>query len=675
MEITTNLVKKDGKSIYSIKSSNGYFIEYELRPGQLEVIEIINKNFMDNIMFVAPTAYGKTIGATHYIIEMYNNGFKSLYSAPLKSGTAEMSSLFNKLGFKVLEDTGDYRKSPKKDYNKADIVIATTERLDSVIRNPGNHSYFDVFGLLVVDEIHNIQSKNRGVNLESMIIKIKQHTGLAIMAMSATVDNYNDVASFLNAKTIFVPSKDRPIIQKIKILYYFSKYQRASITERNNILLPILHSLIKRKKQALIFCSSRDRCESLAKYFSGYSTRDPILMARKSNYTWHHSDLEVYQKKEIEKMFLTDQVRFIFCTPTLAMSVNLPAFSVIIYDTCRWNGLISDWELIESLEIEQMVGRAGRPQFGEKECEVYIFSRIEDKPYVFEENIIISKLNKNLKAVLNEWINSDITNAEELKTCLLEESLVCQQVDKVVLKKEGGNALKYLLKNGFISRPELDTFMTTFLGRITALFYIQPETALHFKQVEQVYESSITDLELTAMLLNNDEFLQMIQVKKKDMEVILLCSKEFNEIGIPSDFYDERILKAMPMLFTNYFNKKYSVRIIVYRPDLGKLNGIMQRLFSSAEIIISNIEIKKRIGQLKIMIKSRTLNREVAILKSVRGIGDIRLKRLFDAGIIKTDHFFRRSDSDLMRIMKITKLTLNSIREELKKVIKENERM
>lgn len=674
MKIQALLNKSNGKANYTIKTDKGFNLNYELRKGQAEAIEAIDSNFMENIVFVAPTAYGKTIVAVHYIIGMYNAGLKTLYTAPLKALTAEMVSMLNDMGFIVLEDTGDYRKDPKKDYKKADIVITTNERLDSVMRNPKNHWVFNDFGLLIVDEIHNVHTRNRGTNLESLLVKIKHHTGLAIMAMSATVDNYDLIADFLNAKYIYVPPEERPVKQNIKVKYYYSEYQTASIQERNNMIRPLLHDLIRKDKQALVFCSSRNRCESLARDFSDLRLKDPVLMAKKSNYTWHHADLEIYQKKEIERMFRNNEVRFIFCTPTLAMGVNLPAYCVIIYDTCRWNGLISDWELIETIEVEQMIGRAGRPQFGEKECQVLILSRIADDPYTFEESIVESKLALELRAVLNEWITSDITDIEELKNCLLNKSLISLQMDKEELKNSGGKALGFLLENGFINKTDTNEFTPTFLGRITALFYIKPETSLHFKQVESEYRKEISDLELTAILLNTDEFLDMIRVnKKKDAEVVILCGREFNSMGVSAKIYDERILKAIPMIFTSYFNEKYKVRIIVYRSTVGKLSGIMNRLFSSAEVIIQDRDLKKRISQLKVMVKNRTLDRDIAILKSVRGIGGVRLKRLFDAGIKKPDHFFRRTDSDLMRIMKVTIKQLNNIKENLKLELKRNE--
>ena len=667
-------VLKEGKLTIT-NNKNGYKKVLVLRKGQIESINYIENNFMKNFLLVAPTAWGKTVIALVYIIKMYNNGLKSAYTAPLKALTAEILEKLNEVGFNVLEDTGDFRKDPSKDYKKCDVLVTTYERLDSVIRNQKNHIAFDDFGLLIVDEVHTIHSLNRGVNLESLIVKIKFHTSMAIMGMSATADNYKSIADFLNCVKNFgyvhVPVSERPIKQDIKIKYYMSEYHQASITERSNMLRPIFNDLIRRDKQALIFCSSRKRCEQLAKKFANMNQRDPIILAKRSNYTWHHAGVQVYQKKEIEKMFVENKVRFIFCTPTLAMGVNLPAYCVVIFDTTRWSGLLSDNVLIESIEIEQMVGRAGRPQYGEKTCEVYIFSRNKDNPYIIHPSFIESKMYDELKMVFNEWITSGINFPEEIKECL-GETFLSKQHDFNDLKMKGTDALKFLLNYGFINKTD-EGFIPSFLGKMTALFYIRPETALHFKILESEYNKrTFSDLELTANLLNTKEFLDLVRVEERDAKLVDLCSTEFSQNGISHKLFDKRILKALPMLFTDYFNKKYNVKIILYRTDQGTLAKIMERLLSSAEVIIYDKELKKRISYLKVMIQNRTLNRDVAILKSAQGLGNVRLNRLFGAKIKSPETFLRKSDVELMRIMNVSKRVLDDIKISLKQAIKDN---
>ena len=63
----------------------------------------------------------------------------------------------------------------------------------------------------------------------------------------------------------------------------------------------------------------------------------------------------------IEKAYLAGQLGVICCTSTLAMGVNLPCHMVIIKNTVCFEE--SQMKEFSDLEILQMMGRAGRPQF------------------------------------------------------------------------------------------------------------------------------------------------------------------------------------------------------------------------------------------------------------------------------------------------------------------------
>jgi replicative superfamily II helicase len=60
------------------------------------------------------------------------------------------------------------------------------------------------------------------------------------------------------------------------------------------------------------------------------------------------------------------------CTPravskliyqTLAVGVNLPAHLVIIKGTQTWSGVVTGMREYSDVDIQQMMGRAGRPQY------------------------------------------------------------------------------------------------------------------------------------------------------------------------------------------------------------------------------------------------------------------------------------------------------------------------
>ena len=65
----------------------------------------------------------------------------------------------------------------------------------------------------------------------------------------------------------------------------------------------------------------------------------------------------------IEQAFINRSLGIICCTSTLAVGVNLPCHMVIIKNTVGWEFGSNQPKEYSDLEIMQMIGRAGRPQY------------------------------------------------------------------------------------------------------------------------------------------------------------------------------------------------------------------------------------------------------------------------------------------------------------------------
>lgn len=62
-------------------------------------------------------------------------------------------------------------------------------------------------------------------------------------------------------------------------------------------------------------------------------------------------------------MFLEFKIKILCTTSTLAMGINLPARLVVIKSTQCYKGAMKGYMEYTRIEIEQMMGRAGRPPF------------------------------------------------------------------------------------------------------------------------------------------------------------------------------------------------------------------------------------------------------------------------------------------------------------------------
>lgn len=91
---------------------------------------------------------------------------------------------------------------------------------------------------------------------------------------------------------------------------------------------------------------------------------------------FHHAGVDINDRTLVERLFLEGGISVICCTSTLSVGVNLPAHLVILKNTVTWadNGTK---EYVD-LEVMQMLGRAGRPQFDDSGVAV-IMTRRENK--------------------------------------------------------------------------------------------------------------------------------------------------------------------------------------------------------------------------------------------------------------------------------------------------------
>jgi ATP-dependent DNA helicase HFM1/MER3 len=85
-------------------------------------------------------------------------------------------------------------------------------------------------------------------------------------------------------------------------------------------------------------------------------------------------------RNAIEQGFRDGDINVICCTSTLAVGVNLPCHMVILKNTVTWASGegISEYS---DLEVMQMLGRAGRPQYDTSAVAVIMTRQEKAKKY------------------------------------------------------------------------------------------------------------------------------------------------------------------------------------------------------------------------------------------------------------------------------------------------------
>ncbi|WNY26712.1 DEAD/DEAH box helicase [Methanolapillus ohkumae] len=438
--------------------------------------QAISAGLLDNknVMISIPTASGKTLLAELAMLKSIESGGKALYIVPLRALASEKFRRFTEfraLGYETGISTGDL--DLKDEYlGTNDIIVATSEKVDSLIRNETR--WLSDISVVILDEVHLIDSPDRGPTLEIVITKLRRlNPKMQIIALSATIQNSKEVAQWLNAS--HVVSNWRPT-KLYEGIYYDGVYcadvqttGKSNNSEGSKLknkdgtdaqtktsplekkIIPVFIgreidaavSLVKDTLvdggQCLVFESSRKNAVGFAKKAApiisslltplekeelariafdiaeGSDTEAAAVLAScvRSGVSFHHAGLSAEQREIVEQSFLAGKIKMISSTPTLAAGLNLPARRVIIRSWKRYDAN-SGMQPIPVMEYKQMAGRAGRPHLDPYGEAVLIAAKEKDVELLTEKYIhsspesIESKL--GAENMLRTHVLSTLTN-------------------------------------------------------------------------------------------------------------------------------------------------------------------------------------------------------------------------------------------------------------------------
>ncbi|KAN0068688.1 Sec63 Brl domain containing protein [Elaphomyces granulatus] len=377
----------------------------------------------ENMLICAPTGAGKTDAAMLAILNAISKNskpnpseqpnvteftvqlddFKIVYVAPMKALAAEVTMKLGKrlawLGVRVRELTGDMQLS-KKEIIETQIIVTTPEKWDVVTRkSTGDTELVHKVRLLIIDEVHMLHDE-RGAVIESLVARTQRQVEstqslIRIIGLSATLPNYIDVADFLRVNRMvglfFFDSSFRPV--PLEQHFIGVKGKPGSKQSRENldiVAFEKVRDMLECGHQVMVFVHSRkdtvqtartlrqmaaeNQCEQLfsSRDHEGYSQALRDLKSARSRelrdlfasgFGTHHAGMARSDRNLVERMFSEGLMKILCCTATLAWGVNLPAAAVIIKGTQVYSAQEGKFVDLGILDVLQIFGRAGRPQF------------------------------------------------------------------------------------------------------------------------------------------------------------------------------------------------------------------------------------------------------------------------------------------------------------------------
>ena len=350
----------------------------------------------EDLLVVSATGSGKTLVGELAGITQALKGKKFVFLTPLvalaNQKYRDFKKKYSKLGLKVAIKVGRNRVKakgelnlPDSDVSKADIVVATYEGIDYLLRN-GNSNSLSNLGVVLIDEIHMIDDEDRGTRLNGLIKRVKHlYPKTQIIGLSATVKNPDFLADEFNMK--LVEYSERPVPLERHLVYVRNEAQKRHIMQR----LVKREFNTKSKKgfrgQTIIFTNSRRKTHQIANFLSN----------KHINAHAYHAGLSYYKKEKIEKDFDKGRISCVVTTAALAAGVDFPA-SQDIFDS-----LVMGNKWINPNEFAQMLGRAGRPSYHDRGI-VYLLPEVgNDFAGESEEAMALDLLESNSDDVYIEY--------------------------------------------------------------------------------------------------------------------------------------------------------------------------------------------------------------------------------------------------------------------------------
>ena len=358
----------------------------------------------------------------------------------------------------------------------ADIIVGTYEGIDHALRTGKD---LGEVGTVVIDEVHTLGEQSRGHRLDGLVARMKHYTesrnqDTQWVYLSATVGNPEELAGQLGARLVEFEERPVPIERHVT----FANGQEKPRIE-NRLVRRAFDSRSSKgyRGQTIIFTNSRRRCHEIA---------------RKLEYDAapYHAGLDYGRRKTVERKFGDQELAAVVTTAALAAGVDFPA-SQVIFDS-----LAMGIEWLSVQEFEQMLGRAGRPDYHD-EGTVYLLVEPDGSYHgsqeMTEDEVAFKLLKGEMESVRTVYDESAAVE-ETLANLVVAGSEAKRLTDRMVGEVPTKHALGKLLEFGFI-----DGLEPTRLGRVVCRHFLAPDeafTMLDGLRKEKDPYDIVADLEL-----------------------------------------------------------------------------------------------------------------------------------------------------------------------------------
>jgi len=575
-----------------------------------------------NVLVAAPTGAGKTdIALLAVLRALKYDKAQVIYIVPMKALASEIFNKYSRLlGSKipVIEYTGDTEIDGKTASN-ARLVVCTPEKFDAATRRL--NCIFQHIRLVIIDEIHLLED-DRGPVVEAIVSRMfriseLRQTPIRLVGLSATLPNYQDVAVFIKATHVhFFDQSYRPVPLKMTVTG-FTKVSRYS--DEQEYLLEKTQAYIDAGKQVLVFVHSRAKTHKVALFLVKSlrkSTDEPCSFGKISTDLHqmvtnrvgiHHAGLSKQDRRQMETLFSSGALKVLVTTSTLAWGVNLPAYAVIIHGHTFYNPQLGGFADVSILDVLQIFGRAGRPQYDSKGEAILMATADKIDKYIGllkRSKSIESKMLFHVPEMLNSEIylgtvSSIATALSWIKNTFLYVRMLQHPAQYGIPPEEIGFEEQALSDYIYLTLKRLEDcrlieinrrdsnyntwlFKSTFCGQMASLYYIKHLTMY---TLLGGLPATMNEMSLISLLIKAEEF-KPISIRAEEVTYLARLHEDILlRGGIHFDF-DETPESKLLILLISFINYQ-RMQIFSLTCDTDFIVENMKRLLAAvAEMLL-----------------------------------------------------------------------------------------
>lgn len=480
----------------------------------------------------APTSSGKTLVGELAALTALRNNKKVIYLVSHKAlADQKYLDFLRRFGEQaeaplatVALSTGD-RDEGEVD---AQLIVATYEKALGLLLAGQLRS---ANSLVIADELQILREPGRGPEIETLCAALRQRSIGQFVALTATVENADDLAGWMECELVRSSHRDVPLHQEI---WYSNQTYRTTFGQETGSLIDLgvvpnsdaiaaVNKLIELgRTPVLVFTESRREAADLATAFGESRPRvghgiamaeqlelfseptdssDRLKKNAERQVTFHSADLTPQERQVIETGISGSHFDVCFATSTLAAGVNFP-FRSIVFPKLTYNWGDRGGTRITRWDYRNMSGRAGRlgmhpdgfavllPKNGVELAHANNLVLPENDR--LESQLVALSLRKTILTLIASNLASTLPEVMEFfrNTLYWYQTLENNAEKLSAIETKSREAIKWLIDNKLLTDVGGDLFITQ-LGKGAASSGLLPTTAVFFADLIKKYTADL----------------------------------------------------------------------------------------------------------------------------------------------------------------------------------------